>query len=398
MQVAVLGAGYAGVTLARRLETRLPPDVDLTVVNETPTHLVRHEVHRVIRRPEIEDTITVPLSEVIGDAELVEDRVTGIDASAGIATLESGRRLDYDYGAVCLGSETAYYDLPGVEEHSLPLKTTAQARAIREAVVPVCENGGTVVIGGAGLSGIQVAGEITALAGELRSSTVPDSPDPDTPEDRSDPGVRTSEGTTVVLLEQFETVAPNFPDPFRNAVRTELEKRGVDVRTGTAVQRATANAVVTDQEELSYDAFIWTGGITGQAATDGTRPTVQSDLRLSESTFVVGDAGKILDADGEPVPASASAAIREARTAATNICRLAEAHRNDQAFEPRLERYRFDVPGWIVSIGDGAVAQVGPTVLTGAPARAAKAAVGAGYLSSVRALRQAVDLAEAELR
>jgi NADH dehydrogenase len=55
------------------------------------------------------------------------------------------------------------------------------------------------------------------------------------------------------------------------------------------------------------------------------------------------------------------------------------------------------VPGWIVSVGDGTVAQVGPAVLRGGAARAMKATVGAGHLSSVGAVQQAADLVETEL-
>jgi len=130
----------------------------------------------------------------------------------------------------------------------------------------------------------------------------------------------------------------------------------------------------------------------------GDRPLVYDDLRLDDHAVVVGDAARAVDADGEPVPASASAAIREARTVAANIHRLVDHDRGTgEGFRPRLDPYRFDVPGWIVTVGDGTVAQLGPEVVTGGPARAMKAAVGAGHLSSVGAVRNAVDLVESEL-
>ena len=150
--------------------------------------------------------------------------------------------------------------------------------------------------------------------------------------------------------------------------------------------------------DLAYDQLVWTGGIVGTGAMHDDRPVVRRDLRLSETTFVVGDAARVVDADGQAVPASAATAIREAATAAANISLLAD-HRLDPTsnFEPRLEAYRDDVPGWIVSVGDGAVAQLGPTVVRGGPAKAMKATVGAGHLSSVGAVKQAVDLVEQEL-
>jgi NADH dehydrogenase len=98
------------------------------------------------------------------------------------------------------------------------------------------------------------------------------------------------------------------------------------------------------------------------------------------------------------VPASAAAAIREASVAATNVTRTTERLADGaDGFAPRLERYRFDVPGWIVSVGDDAVAQVGGAVVTGAAARAMKATVGAGHLTSVGAVGRASRLVRQEL-
>jgi NADH dehydrogenase len=237
------------------------------------------------------------------------------------------------------------------------------------------EPGGRIVVGGAGLSGVQVAGELAALAREE--------------------GVAVPDDLQITLVEQLATVAPNFPPNFQRAVRDALTDRGVEVRTETTVVEVDEETVVTDGRDLPYDTLVWTGGIAGRAPTNGERPVVRADLRLTDRTFALGDAARVVDADGEPVPASASAAIREAKTAARNLTRLVED--DGDGFDPRLDRYRFDVPGWLVSVGDGAVAQLGPTVLTGAAAAAVKTSVGAGYLTSVGATRNAVELAEEEL-
>lgn len=373
MRLLVLGAGYAGVTLARRLESNLPQSVELVVLDDSDAHLVQHEVHRVIRRPGVADAIRVPLADLFDRAEPRVARVERLDRDAREVHLGGGGSLSYDYAAVCLGAETAYYGLPGVEEHSLPLKRVEDALAIREAVLDA-EGEARIVVGGAGLSGVQTAGELAALAREEELDA------------------------DVTLVERLGDVAPNFPENFRDAVREELEARGVDVRTDATVTRATEDAVETAAETYPYDIFVWTGGITGADAMGGDRPLVRNDLRLDDRTFVVGDAARAVDADGEAVPASASAAIREARTVATNLSRLVEHELGDGGdFAPRLDPYRFDVPGWIVSVGDGAVAQLGPKVFTGAPAKAMKTSVGAGHLTSVGSIRQAAELAEEEL-
>ncbi|WP_135820135.1 NAD(P)/FAD-dependent oxidoreductase [Halostella litorea] len=372
MQVAVFGGGYAGVALVRRLEDRLPEDVDILLVDDSGEHLVQHELHRVVRRPSLAEDITVPLTDVVDRAAVRRGRVTDVDPEENAATLSSGDRVEYDIGAVALGAETAFYGLPGVEEHATPLKRVEHAERIREDFLAALDAGGRAVVGGAGLSGVQLAGELAALAREEDADA------------------------EVTLLEQLDAVAPGFEPKFQRAVRDALEERGVDVRTGTPVASADADAVELDSgERLPYDAFAWTGGIRGPGALRGERPRVDGRLRVGGSTFVLGDAAQVVDADGEAVPASAQSAIREARTVAANVAALVAD--DDGLFEPRLEQFRFDSPGWLVSVGDGAVAQVGPSVVTGRAAVALKASVGAGYLSSVGAVRNAVDLVNEEL-
>ncbi|EMA49788.1 MULTISPECIES: NAD(P)/FAD-dependent oxidoreductase [Halococcus] len=376
MRIAVLGAGYAGLTLARQLEKRLSESDEIVVVNDRPDHLVQHELHRVVRRPSLADGITVDLADVLDRATLRVARVTNVDHERGVAELDDDEELSYDVGAVCLGAETAFHDLEGVEEHATPLKRLPDAARIREELLELAA-GDRVVVGGAGLSGVQIAGELAALAREEGI-------------DRE-----------IVLLERLDSVAPNFPANFQEAVHEELEARDVIVNTGAAVERATDDAIELDTDELPYGQFIWTGGIRGPDALAGERPIVPDTLRLGGDTFVLGDAARVTDADGAAVPASAAAAVREARSVADSIAGIV-SHRqdgggDDALFEPRPERFRFDAPGWLVSVGDGAVAQVGPTVFRGPAAKALKTSVGAGYLSSVGAIENAAGLVREEL-
>jgi NADH dehydrogenase len=443
MRVAVLGAGYAGVTLTKKLEKRLPEDVELVLVDDTGVHLVQHELHRLVRKPSLADVITIPLTDLVDRAEVRERRVTGVDREDRVVSFADGTTLSYDVAAVCLGAETAFYDLPGVEEHATPLKRLEHATRIREEFDAVRESEGHVVVGGAGLSGVQVAGEFAQIAADDREAKAAaeaaeqeevhisldeadDAPATEGGEAPTDEAVDVvestddefdtafdeefddfgefdtlpEEGVTVTLLEQFDSVAPNFPERFQRAVHDQLVERGVDVRTGATVERATADAVhLADGTTIEYDQFVWTGGIRGPDAMAGDRPVVRSTLSLDRTTFAVGDAARMVDDDGEAVPASSQSAIRAARVAAENIDRLVDHLREGEPgdFDPRLDRFDFESPGWLVSVGDGAVAQVGPTVFTGTAALALKATVGGGYLSSVGAVRNAVDLVNREL-
>jgi len=387
MQVLVLGGGYAGLLVTRKLERRLPAEATLTLVDETGDHLVQHELHRAIRKPAYVDEITVPLTEVTEHAEIREARVTQVDRAERSVTLDDGETLAYDYCVVALGAEPAYYGISGVASHATPMKRLEHAATVRrefEGIIDRSAHAGpaksegtgaaaTVVVGGAGLSGIQVAGELVTMASERDAAAEID----------------------VVLLEQEQTVAPGFPAHFQEAARTALEERGVDVRTGTTVTGANEQLITIEGNDgLAYDQFVWTGGIRGNEAMDGERPAVRGDLRLDDRTFAVGDAARISDAEGEPVPASAAAAVRAADTAAHNVVAAAEAGESEFA---DIQQWRWESPGWLISVGDGAVAQIGPQVFTGPVANAIKSAVGVTYLAEYGSLRRALGVLREEL-
>lgn len=373
MRVAVLGGGYAGLTAARQLEGALPDHAELLVVDESGQHLVQHELHRVIRRPTLAEDIRFPLAEVLDRGDVLTDRVTALEPAEDRVTLADRGPIEFDACVVALGAETAFYDLPGLRDNATPLKRVEHARAIRRRVDPVLGEDGRIVVGGAGLAGVQVAGELAAMNRERGTDA------------------------TVVLLEQRESVVPTFPDTFQRAVRDALDARAVEIRTGCSVTGAEGESIaLAGDSDVHYEALIWTGGIRGPAALAGDRPEVRSDLRLAGRTFAAGDAARVIDDRGRAVPASARTAIGQARVAATNAARVLEEDATD-GFGPQLERYVDADAGWIVSVGDGAVAQVGTSVLTGTAALALKTSVGAGYLGRVGAITQAVDLVRAEL-
>ena len=402
MNVVVLGGGYAGVALVGGLEDSLPEDAEITLVDESDTHLVQHLLHRVVRTPDLGDRIAIPFEELLDRTTFRQSRVTAVNPDEGRVELEDGS-LDYDLGAVCLGVRTAFHGLPGVEDHATPLKRLVHAHRIREDFLQVCDLGGRVVVGGAGLSGIQIAGEVAAMVGG--DSTEGESTNGETREDTGQKQTSAESGGSesergdpadveVLLLEQKESVAPAFPAPFQRAVADELDARGVVVRTEAPVDAADEDEVVlVGGERIPYEQFIWTGGITGPASFDDERKRVRSTLRLGDRTFAAGDAVEVVDANGTLVPATAQTAVRQASVAATNLTRLAEYRRDGSGFEPRFERYTYDPAGWVVTVGDGTVAQVGSSVVRGVPARALKATIGARYLGKVGRVQDAIEFA-----
>ena len=367
MQVAVLGGGYAGVGLVRELENRLPRATEIVLVDEDGTHLIQHELHRLLRFPQLRDDLRIPLEDLVRRATVRTARVDSIDLDSPTVHLEDDSHLNPSFLAICLGAVTADELVPGASEFAQPLKRIEHARAIRERFRSL-EDGDRTVVAGAGLSGIQVAGELAANRDER------------------------SEEIEIVLIEQAETVAPTFPHQFRNAVTETLLEAGITLRTDCAVARVTdAGVEFRDGGKIESSQVIWTGGITGPEAMRRRRIPVRSDLRIGHRAFALGDVAVVTDDHGTRVPPAAQTAVRQAPVAARNLVRLCTAERDsDLVFEPRLTRYVHESPGWVVSIGDEAVANIGEEIIRGAAAKAVKESVNAGYLGSIGEIQRAL--------
>jgi len=338
-QVVVLGAGYAGAGAIQRLEDELDgTDAELTWVSENDYHLVLHEAHRAIRDPTVEDDITIPVGDIADrSTEFVQATVESVDTEAQTVALDGGDDLEYDYLLVALGSRTAYYGIPGMEEHALTLKSLDDAIEIHERVTQTAAEASrndpaTVVIGGAGLSGIQSAGEVAELRDERRAPV------------------------DVYLVEALEEIMPGQDSELQGAVRKRLEDAGVEILTDDPITEADESTIHFDERDpLDYDVFVWTGGITGQAALDDcgldnehNRVTCESNFRTSDDrVFAIGDSA-IVDQGDDPAPPTAQAAWQAAEVAGQNVARAI----NDQP----LVTWTYDDKGTLVSVGEKAIA------------------------------------------
>lgn len=381
----VLGAGYAGVRAIQHLQSATAPSDSITWVSDEPEHLVRHEIHRAIRDPEASDHLRVPLREIRDErTTFIEGFVSDLDVDRRTVHLADDREVTYDRLVVALGSDTAYYGIPGLERFGRPLRSLADARVIHDWAISTAGGGGDgtepatdsapvdrhrIVIGGAGLSGIQVAGELADLR------------------DASDLPLE------ITIVEAMDHVLPAGPSALRDRLRRRLEAIEVEIRTDSPIVEVESSTVHLDDEDpLAFEQLVWTGGITGPSALEGADledrhnrlvagPTFEtSDPRV----FAVGDAA-LLEIDGTHVPATAQAAWQAGTVAAANAVRASRD-------EP-LESWRYRSKGTVVSVGDWAVASevVGVPLETfaGPMARFLKKFVGARWIASVSSWRRA---------
>jgi len=375
-KVVVLGAGYAGAGAIKQLEEELT-NADITWVSDNDYHLVLHEAHRVIRDPRVKDKITLPVSDIKSPGtRFVQDTVTGVDTDERTVELEGGDDVDYDYLLVGLGSKTAYYGIPGLDENSLTLKSLDDALEIHEAVADAASEASRndpakVVIGGAGLSGIQSAGEVAEYRDKHRAPI------------------------DIYLVEALDEIMPGQDPELQGTVKKHLLEKDVEILTGDPITEATEEEIQFDEgEPLDYDVFLWTGGITGREAMDDcgldnehNRVTAEADFQTSDDrVFAIGDCA-IVDQGDNPAPPTAQAAWQAAEVAGKNIAREIRG-------QP-LATWTHEDKGTVISIGDEAVAHDVPVVplntFNSWPAETLKKAIAARWIADMTSWGRAVD-------
>lgn len=364
--VVVVGAGYSGVSAITTLE-RESSDIDLTWISTDAYHEVKHEIHRVIRTPSLSDGLAIPIDEIIGAGTTFrQGRVVAIHPDERTIDLADDEQISYDYLLVTVGARTAFYGIPGLEEHALLLERIHDAKEIHNAINGT--NAPSIVVGGGGLSGVQTAGEIIEMH-----------PNAD-----------------VTVIEAMDTILPRAPETLQSVVGDRLVARGVTIEAGSPIVEATASEVVLDGEAtVPYDILIWTGGITGQDVShDGElelqrkRMSVDRSLQTNDAhVFACGDAAVIPQSNGV-APASAQAAWQAGPVAARN---LLSKIRGDP-----LDTFEYTDKGTLVSIGDEAFAHdiVGIPITTfgSVPAATLKKLVAARWIADASSYRRALSL------
>ena len=377
-QVVVLGSGYAGAGAVKSLERALGGEATVTWISDVDYHLVLHESHRCIRNPSVQEHITIPVEEIkSSETEFIQARVTGLDTENRVVELEDGE-VPYDYVLVGIGSRTAFFGIDGLQTHAHTLKGLDDALAIHDDLKQLAREATQtdpvqVVIGGAGLTGIQTAGEVAEFR-DIRDAPI-----------------------DITLVEGLDTIFPNNPESIQQALHSRLESRGVDILTGEFISEVDEDTVyIGEDDELDYDILVWTGGITGrEPLRDAGVEKDERNFRLNadntfqtsdERVFAIGDAA-LVDQNGNPAPPTAQAAWQAAEVVGKNIARAIQNR-------PLIE-WTYKNKGTVVSVGDDAVAHdvfIVPFVSTfgGPAARTLKKGIATRWIRDLTGTRDAI--------
>ncbi|GGN87939.1 MULTISPECIES: NAD(P)/FAD-dependent oxidoreductase [Haloarcula] len=377
-KVVVLGAGYAGAGAIKSLEDELNGEADVTWISDTDYHLVLHESHRCIRDPSVQEKIAIPIHEIKQPTtNFRQDTVVDIDTEDRLVELESGDDVEYDYLLVGLGSQTAFFGIDGLEEYAHTLKSLDDALGIHDAIQQAARDASQsdpaqVIVGGAGLSGIQTAGEIAEFRDNHRAPI------------------------DIHLVEGLDEIFPGNDPELQGALRKRLEDADVNILTGDFIGEVDEETVyIGDDEELDYDTLIWTGGITGRDCVRDVdlekdernhRIHSEGDFQTEdERVFAIGDCALIDQPGEQPAPPTAQAAWQAAEVAGQNLARAVRG-------QP-LKTWTHKDKGTVISVGEEAVAHdvMGMPIDTfgGFPAKMLKKGIAARWIADVTGIGRA---------
>ncbi|GAA2758823.1 NAD(P)/FAD-dependent oxidoreductase [Actinopolymorpha rutila] len=388
-RIVVVGAGFAGFHAARELERLARGRAEIVVINPTDYFLYLPLLPEVASGVLDPRQVSVPLSRTLRDACLTLGTVDGVDLDTRTVSYvdpEEGRHeITYDRLVLAPGSVNKLLPIPGVCEYAHGFRSVGEALCLRDHLIGQIELAGgctdsverearcTFVVVGAGYTGTEVAAQ-----GQLLTKQVA----------RTRNGVDESE-VRWLLVDVADRLLPGLDPRLAATTDRTLRRRGVEVRTGTSVEKATADGVLlSDGEFVPTKTLVWCVGVRPDPLIESLgEPTENGRLVVDEylsvpgrpEVFACGDSAAVPDLTrpGQVTAMTAQHAERQGKAAARNVA----ASFGDGRPKP----YKHHDLGFVVDLG-GLSAAANPlgVALSGAPA----AAVTKGYhLLSVPANR-----------
>jgi NADH:ubiquinone reductase (H+-translocating) len=330
-RVVVIGAGFGGRELARRL--RGVP-VEVTLVDRNNFHTFQPLLYQVATAGLNASDVAHPVRGMLQkqpNARFRRGEVTGVDWTRKEVLLEGQRPLPFDELVVAAGATVGWFGTPGAEQHSFPLYTLPDAVRLRNHIVErfeaadadpslVDDGALTFVVVGGGPTGVEMAG---ALA-ELFSVVF-----------RKDYRSLDVGRARVVLVELQDHLLSPFAASSRRHALDTLVARSVEVRLDTRVAEVGPRHVrFADGDVLACHTLVWAAGVRPNPLVDtlglplapGGRIAVRPDLSVEghDGVWAVGDVAAAPGRDGRPLPQLAPIAMQSGRHVAKQIARRIE--------------------------------------------------------------------------
>lgn len=325
-RVVIVGGGYGGVKALKILAKSGACDVVL--IDQHPYHYLQTDAYELIANECSMTRVTIDLVALClsyGDhVSYIKDTVREIDFEAKRIIGENGGH-PYDYLLLCTGSRTAYSSsTPGLREHSHGVKTLFGALAFKqqfelrlyqrmESEGGWCGEPFNIVIGGGGLSGVEIAAEMAHYIRVFHQENT-----------------LTCENIHIFLIIPHESVLEGMESYLIRQSTKRLIRLGVKIINHSRITSVEEHSLILNEKDsICFDFMIFTGGIVASTLTAGidVKKNKKSQLIVDEylaihsvdGVFAAGDIAELRDKEGNIIPPTAQGAEQSAEAAALNI-------------------------------------------------------------------------------
>lgn len=348
--IVILGAGFAGLQLARRLKNE---DVEITLIDHYNFHQFQPLFYQVATGRLEPSSISFPLRKVFQKKRNVHVRlanVTGIDAALKQVTTDVGA-FNYDHLVIATGCTTNYFGNKQIEQFAFPMKSTTEALTLRNRILMNFEEAlsatpetlpgimNIVVVGG-GPTGVELSGSLA----ELKTNILPaDYPDMD------------FSALNIYLVEAGPATLGPMSKASQQKSQQYLEKMGVTIRLNTQVKEYDGKQVTLgDGSTIPTHTLIWAAGVTGNVPPGvpadklvrGNRIKVDAYNRVEgfDNIFAIGDISYMETAAfPKGHPQLANVAIAQAKNTVKNIENIVK--------QKPLVPFKYKSPGTMATVG-----------------------------------------------
>jgi NADH:ubiquinone reductase (H+-translocating) len=359
-RLLILGGGFAGLDIARSIgNSKAAREYWDTLLIDKENFFQFNPLLPAVAVGAVETRhIVYPLRDMARHRQIrfFKNKATRIDFKAREVLLHNELVVPYDTLVIAVGSVTNYYNVPGAEEHTRPFKTIVDAMYVRARIVELfemAEQAGTAerrkellsfVIVGGGITGVEVAAEMTDMALDTLMPKYPSV---------------TSSDFSVTIIEVGDRVIPAALPQHSAYVQRYLERRGVRLVLGHGATRVEPKRIhLSDGNSVATFTTIWTAGVHPPDVVqqlpvshikDG-RVLVDEYLRARdpaekpiEDVYVMGDCAASPVADGKFQPVLAQTAIAMGGYLGASLVNRAKGR--------PARPFHFENSGYIISLG-----------------------------------------------
>jgi NADH:ubiquinone reductase (H+-translocating) len=356
-RILILGGGFAGLYAAMHLDRGLArrADIEVTLVNRENFFLFTPMLHEVAASDLTMTNIVSPVRQLLRHVNFFAGEVESVDLASRKVVVSHGsdnhrHALDYDHLVFGLGCVTNFYNLPGLAERAMTMKSLGDAVHLRNRLIALLEEADseccsnirkpllTFVVAGGGFAGVETVAALNDFVRQAMPFYL---------------NLR-KEMLRVVLVHSGEVILPELNDSLGRYAQKKLAERGVEIKVKTKVSSVSDSGVeLSNGESIPTRAVIWTAGTSpNPVLNDLPCSKEMGRLRVNETLQVVGHSGLWAVGDcalvpnwqkGGYHPTTAQHALRQGKVLAKNLIASVRGE--------KLERFSFTTLGQLAAIG-----------------------------------------------